>query len=74
MQLKIFTDFLNKNVTIVVEDGGINDVYVPTSVVAGYAWNNVAINGSDILQCISAIGRDLNLSVDINVNTLPLIT
>ena len=44
-----FHRFLNKVVTIAVEDRGTNDVFVAASVAAGYAWNSSHIDGTDTL-------------------------
>ena len=61
--------FLNKSVTIIAEERGTNDIFVPVNIAAGYAWNNTPIDGTDILCSILAIGRKLHFPIDTNINT-----
>ena len=66
-----FHPFLNKSITISAEDRGTNDIFVPTGIAAGYAWNSVPINGTDILHSIPAIGREIHFPVGVNLSALP---
>ena len=59
--------FLNRSVTIAVEDRGTNNMFVPAGIVADYARNNSPIEDIDILHSISAIGREVKFSLDINL-------
>ena len=52
-----FHRFLIKSVTIAAEERGTNDIFVPTGIAAGFAWNSAPIDGNDILCSIPAIGR-----------------
>ena len=63
--------FLNKSVTIAVEERGTNDVFVPASIAATCVWNSVPIDGTDIIRSIPVIGRALNFPLDINLNAAP---
>ena len=69
-----FHRFLKKSVTIAVEERGINDIFVPTCIVAVYAWNSAPIDSTNILRSIPAIGQELYFSIDIILNGLPKLT
>ena len=43
LSVKHFHCFLNKSVTISAEERGTNDIFVPASIVATYAWNSVVV-------------------------------
>ena len=60
-----------KSVTIAAEERGTNDIFVPTGITAGYAWNSVPIDGTDIIRSIPAISQELRFPIDININALP---
>ena len=51
-----FHRFLNKATTIAMEDRQSNDVFVPTGIAAGYAWNSAPIDIAESLRCTVAIG------------------
>ena len=57
--------------TIDAEERDTINFFVPTGIAAGYAWNSVPIDGTDILRSIPAIGRELKFSLDINLNAMP---
>ena len=57
--------------TIAAEECGTTNIFIPTGIATGYAWNSAPINGTDILCRILAIGRELKFSIDINLNTMP---
>ena len=63
--------FLNKVVTIVVEDRGTNDIFVAAGAAAGYAWNSSHIDGTNILLSVPAIGRELRFPLDVDISDLP---
>ena len=63
--------FLNKSVIIALEERGIDNIFVPGGIVAGYACYSVPINGTNILRRFLVIGRELNLSLFININAVP---
>ena len=65
-----FHRFLNNSVIIAAEDRGTNDIFVPTGIASGYAWNSVPIDGTDILCSISVIGREFHFPIDINLSAL----
>ena len=71
LSVEKFHRFLNKSVTIAAEERGTTNIFVPASIVAGYAWNSVPIGGTDILRSIPAIGRELKFPLDINLNAMP---
>ena len=71
LSVEHFHRFLNKSVTIAVEDRGTNDIFVPACIAAGYAWNSALIDGTDILRSIPAIGREPHFPIDINFSALP---
>ena len=70
LSVEHFHRFLNKSVTIAVEDRGTNDIFVPASIAAAYAWNSASIDGTDIIRSVPAIGQALNFPLDINLNTV----
>ena len=69
-----FHRFLNKRITIAAEERGNNEIFVPTGVAAGSAWNNAPIDGTNIIRSMPAIGRELHFPLDINLNALPKLT
>ena len=69
-----FHRFLNKVVTIAVEDRKTLVCFTEAGIVAGYAWNSAPIDGTDIFRSIPAIGRELRFSIDIPSTTLPQLT
>ena len=66
-----FHRFLNKSITVAAEDRCTNDIFIPTGIAAGYAWNSAPIDGPDILRSVPAIGRELHFPMDINLSALP---
>ena len=66
-----FHHFLNKSVTIAANERGTNDIFVPASIAAAYAWNSAPIDDTDIIRSIPVIGRALNFLFDINLNAVP---
>ena len=71
LSVEHFHRFLNKSVTIAAEDRGTIDIFVPAGIAAGCAWNSALIDGMDILRSIPVIGRELQFSLDINLNVAP---
>ena len=71
--VKNFHRFLNKTVTIAVEDRGSNDVFVAADVAAEYAWNTSPIDGTDIFCSVPTLGRELQFPIDVDISTLPLL-
>ena len=69
-----FHRFLNKTVTIAIEDRQRNDVFIPAVIAAGHAWNSAPINGIDILRSTVVIGREFRFPIDINLSSLPQLT
>ena len=63
--------FLNKTVTIAMEDQQSNDVFVLAEMALGYVWNNAPIDRTDILRSTVAIGREFRFPIDINLSALP---
>ena len=49
--------FINKFITIAVEDRGANDSSVAANLAAGYSCNSAPINETDILRSFSTISR-----------------
>ena len=52
-----FHHFLNKAVTVAMEDRQSNDIFVPAEITAEYKWHSASIDGTDILRNTIAIGR-----------------
>ena len=71
LTVELFHRFLDKAVTIAIEDRQCNDVFVPAGIDVGYAWNIVHVDGTDMLRSIAAIGREFRFPIDINLSTLP---
>ena len=71
LSVENFHRFLNKSITIAAEERGTNDIFVPASIAAAYAWNSAPINGTDIIRSVPAIGRALYFPLDINLNAAP---
>lgn len=57
--------------TIAAEERGTNNIFVPARIAAGYSWNSIRIDGTDILRSIPVIGRENNFPLDINLNAVP---
>ena len=74
LTVKHFHRFLNKAATIAMEDRQGNDVFVPTGIAAGYAWNSAPIDDTDILRSTVSIGREFSFPIDINLSALPQLT
>ena len=51
-----FHFFLNKAITITIEDRQSNIIFIPTGIVTGYTWNSAPIDITDSLRCTVAIG------------------
>ena len=66
-----FRRFLNKIVTIAMEDRQNNDVFVPAGIATEYAWNIAPIDETDMLRSTVAIGRKVRFFIDINLSALP---
>ena len=71
LSVEHFHCFLNKSVTIAVEERSTNDIFVPSSIVSAYVWSSAPIAGADIIRSVPAIGRVLNFPFDINLNEVP---
>ena len=69
--VEVFHRLINKEITIVAENRGTNDIFVVAGVTAGYAWNSSPIDGTNILRSIPAICRELRFPFDINLSALP---
>ena len=66
-----FDRFLNKSITIAAENRSTNNIFVPTGIASGYAWNSVPICGIDIFRSIPAIGRELHFPIEIHLSASP---
>ena len=71
LSIEHFHRFLNKSVTIVAEERGTINIFVPAGIAAGYVWNSAPIDSTYILRSIPAIGRELKFPFDINLNAMP---
>ena len=71
LSVEHFRRFLNKSMTIAAEERGTTNIFVPAGIAVGYAWNSAPIDGTDMLLSIPAIGHELNVSLYINLNTMP---
>jgi hypothetical protein len=65
-----FFRYLNKAVTIASEDRDTLDVWIPASMIAGFAWNSSPIDGTDIIRSVAAVGREFRLPVDVKLSTI----
>jgi hypothetical protein len=63
--------FLNKAVTIAINDRDDHTVWVAAAMTAGYAWNSAPIDGTDILRSVAAVGRPFPFPIDIALSPLP---
>ena len=68
LNVEHFHCFLNRAVTIAMEDRKSNDVFVPVGIAAGYAWNNAPIDGTHISRSTVAIGHEVWFQIDINLS------
>ena len=66
--------FLNNSITIVAEERGTNNIFVPVNIATDYAWNSAPIDATDILRSISAIDREFHSHIDVSLNSLPKMT
>ena len=55
---------------ISTEERGTKNIFVPTGIAVGYAWNSTPIDGAYILRSILAIGRELHFLLYVNINVL----
>ena len=69
-----FHRFLNKAMTIAIENRQSNDVFVPAGIAVGYAWNSAPMHSTDILRSTVAIGREFRFTIDINLSAVPQLT
>jgi hypothetical protein len=67
-----FFRFLNKLLTIHSNDRATNQVFIETSECAAYAWNSSAIDGTDIIRSVAAVGREFKFPLDINLGSTPI--
>lgn len=65
--------FINKLITSVAEDRGTNGIFEAAGVAAGYAWNSLPINGTNILRSDHNIGRELPFPLDFDSSVLPAV-
>ena len=65
-----FHRFINKAITITVQDRGTNDIFVADGFAAEYAWNSSPIKGTYILRTVPVIGRELRFQLDIDLRDL----
>ena len=56
VSIEHFFKYTNKAVTIVTQDWATLSIWVPAILLAAYAWNSSPIDGTGILQSISAVG------------------
>jgi len=56
VSVECYFRFINKAVTIAINDRDDPTVWVPASMTACYAWNSGPIDGTDILCSVAAIG------------------
>ena len=63
--------FVNKAVTIAINDRDDPSVWVPAAMTAGYAWNSAPIDGTDILRSVAAVGRPFLFPIDISLSLPP---
>ena len=68
-----FHHFINKAITIAVEDRGTNDAFIAARVATGYIYNSFSIDGTNILRSSPAVGRELYFPFDIDLSALPTI-
>jgi len=63
-----FFRYLNKAVTIATSDrANLTKVWLPSAMLAAYAWNSSPIDGTDIVRSIPAVGREFRLPFDITL-------
>ena len=64
--------FFNKAVTIAAAERlGDTKITVETIHVATYAWNASAIDGTDIVRSVPAVGRPFRFPIDCDLSTIP---
>ena len=66
--------FLNKVVTIAASDRSTLYCFVEAGIAAGYAWNSVPIDSTDIIRSIPAISCELRFPLDLRMASLPKLT
>ena len=56
--------YINKSVSIPVQDRDILNTFFSVRIVAGHPWNRSLIDGSDTIRSVSAIDKDfINISL-----------
>ena len=56
--------------TIVTEERGTNNNFVPAGIVADYSSNSTPIDGTGIIRSILVIGRELKFHLGINLKAM----
>ena len=74
LSVEHFHRFLNKSVTIAVEERGTNHIFVHVGIVTAYTWNSAPIDGTDIIRSVPAIGRAFQFPSEIYLNAVPKLT
>jgi len=73
LSVERFFRVLNKSVTIAAADRNIapRHVFVQAAGCTAYAWNSSPIDGTDILRCVAALGREFKFPLDIELMAAP---
>lgn len=65
-----FHRLLNERVTISAEEHDRNDIFVLADIADRHVYNSAPINSTYIIRSIPAIGCELQLPIDFNLNVL----
>ena len=70
--VETFHRFLNKVVTIALNDMDNISIFVYAGITTTYAWNSALIDGTDIMRSIPTIGWELWFLLDGHLTPLPI--
>ena len=66
-----FFRYLNKAVAIAKNDRDTLNIWVPAAMLAAYAWNGSAIEGTHIIRSVPAVGREFKFPIDMVLEGTP---
>ena len=73
LSVERFFRVLNKAVTIAAADRKVppSKIFIETAQCTAYAWNSSAIDGTDIIRSVAALGREFKFPFDLTLDEAP---
>ena len=69
--VELFHKFLNHAKKVSTEARGSSEPNVEVAMETPHAWNAIPLDGTDIIRSVTAIGRTLRFSLDIDLVNIP---